>query len=396
MLLASFDWTSTLLSRRLRIWAAGLLSLVLAFSAVGTAQADPIRRLAQNPRGLALGGTGMSYADDEMGLYYNPAGLASVDNWWVELLPIMIETSPDAVEFGQNIAGGDAGLDNVSGLIKDLAGRDFHLRAMYYPTAIVNITDGFTFGGGAFFEVEVDLEIRNVAFPETEAYYRLDQGQAYAVTFPLGEGTFLTGIGARTIKRETGAGTITTAKLIEIADSGESLDITKELDIRKGETTAYDLGFLWRLESFSALRGQFAMVVQNVGDASFGSVKKGAPDPIPQEIGFGWSFRPRFTPIINGLFALEFRDVGFAATDDDSIDKRTHFGIEVGIIPMDISTNLVTFRVGYGSGQVSYGLEISLWHSFTLQYVFYGQEYGELAGDDPRERQLLQFNLLGF
>ena len=192
MLLASFDCTSTLLSRRPGFWAAGLLSLVLACTAVGTAQADPIRRLAQNPRGLALGGTGMSYADDEMGLYYNPAGLASVDNWWVELLPIMIETSPDAVEFGQNIAGGDAGLDNVSGLIKDLAGRDFHLRAMYYPTAIVNITDGFTFGGGAFFEVEVDLEIRNVAFPETEAYYRLDQGQAYAVTFPLGEGTFLT------------------------------------------------------------------------------------------------------------------------------------------------------------------------------------------------------------
>ena len=60
-----------------------LLALALALALLvmaASARAEPFRRVGQNPRGLALGGTGVSYADDEMGLFYNPAGLGGIDN----------------------------------------------------------------------------------------------------------------------------------------------------------------------------------------------------------------------------------------------------------------------------------------------------------------------------
>ena len=71
---------------------ASMLVAVLLLAVWQQPRAAPIRRLGQNPRGLAMGNTGVSYANDEMALYYNPAGLGAIDNWWVELLPIAISS----------------------------------------------------------------------------------------------------------------------------------------------------------------------------------------------------------------------------------------------------------------------------------------------------------------
>ena len=81
---------------------------------------------------------------------------------------------------------------------------------------------------------------------------------------------------------------------------------------------------------------------------------------------------------------------------DGSTAKRTHFGLEVGFFPLDSSTNLFTLRAGINGNSPSFGVEFSLWHSLTIQYVVFREEYGKVAGDDSRKRQLLQVNLLGF
>jgi hypothetical protein len=141
----------------------------------------------------------------------------------------------------------------------------------------------------------------------------------------------------------------------------------------------------------SALRSQLAVTVQNVGGTKLGDAGE-----IPQEVSVGWAARPKFSPFVQTLFAIEFRDATYELTGDTSAAKRTHVGLEVGIIPFDISTSLVTFRAGYGSGGASYGVELAFSHYFSVQYVYYVQEYGELAGEDQRERQIIQINLIGF
>jgi len=141
----------------------------------------------------------------------------------------------------------------------------------------------------------------------------------------------------------------------------------------------------------SALRGQFGASVLNVGGTDVGLAGE-----IPEEVSFGWAFRPRLPSITSLLLAVEFRDALAKLSDDKSYIKRTHYGAEFGVFPMDKSTNLLTLRAGYNASALSYGVELALWHSFSLQYVVYSEEYGEAAGQDLRERKMLHFNVVGF
>lgn len=374
--------------------AALLLMALLLMAWAAPAAADPIRRIGQNPRGLALGGTGMSYADDEMALYYNPAGLGSVDTIWVEALPIALEASPDGYQVAKDKAGsGDSDLASVSGLAKlidENIGKDLHYRGFAYPTAVIGLGRGLSFGLGGFWEAEADMMFHNRATPYADAYYRKDTGGALGFAFPLGGGKILLGISGRRISREVGEGQISSADLA-IAAANDKLDLTESLDIQKGSGTAYDAGAILRIEAFPSLRSQFAVAVQNIGKTDLGDAGE-----LPQEVSIGWAAKPKFSPLFRGLFAVEFRDVTYDATDDTSAEKRTHVGFELGFLPQDVSTNLITGRVGWGQGGASYGLEFALWHSFSIQYVYYEQEYGAKAGEDLRKRHILQINFLGF
>lgn len=365
--------------------------LLIAVLLAGTwqhAQAAPIRRLGQNPRGLALGNTGISYANDEMALYYNPAGLGSIENFWVELLPISLQASDPALDLISD-AGGST-FDSPATLIRDNIGKEIALGAFFYPHAVVNFRPGFSLGASYFLEVQTEILFRNQATPEAEAFFRKDTGTVFGLSFPTHEGGILWGISVRSINRTNGEGTISSADLALASAAGE-LDVEALLATGEGSGTGIDLGMIWRLESFSRLRGQFGLVIANVGDTDLG-----AAGEIPQEISFGWSFRPNFGPIFPVMFAIEFRDVTKNLTDDDSNGKRTHFGVEVGIFPQDSSTSMFTIRAGVNGDAATFGLEFSLWHGFTIQYVVYSQEYGDKQGEDTRERQLIQFNFIGF
>lgn len=363
-----------------------LAALMLAPVWAGSADGAPLRRMGQNPRGLAMGGTGVSYANDEMALYYNPAGLGSITNFWVELLPIAIEVSGDAVDLATE---GDFGnFDAPADLIRDNIGKELEFRGFAYPHGVFNLDKGLTVGASYFQEVQVEMMFRNQATPEIEAYFRWDKGNVIGLSFPMKEGKFLGGIAVRNITRQKGEGTLSSAALAVAAAKGE-LDLEEELNIGEGSGTGYDLGLLWRLESFSTLRGQFGLAVTNVGGTDLGEAGE-----IPQEVSIGWAFQPRVTSL-RLLFAFELRDVGFALSEDDSQGKRTHFGVEVGFIPLDDSTSLLTARAGSSGSSPSFGLEIALWHSFSLQYVVYHEEYGSVAGEDARQRRLIQINFIG-
>ena len=365
-----------------------LLAALLLANTWQHAQADPIRRLGQNPRGLAMGNTGVSYSNDEMALYYNPAGLGSIEKFWVELLPIALQASDPALDLISD-AGGST-FDSPFTLIRDNIGKEIALGAFFYPHAVVNFSPGFSLGASYFLEVQTEILFRNRATPEAEAFFREDTGTVVGLSFPTNEGGILWGISVRSISRTTGEGTISSADLALASAAGE-LDVEALLGTVEGSGTGIDLGMIWRMESFSSLRGQFGLAVANVGDTDLGDAGE-----IPQEISLGWSFRPNFGPIFPVMFAIEFRDATKNLTDDDSNGKRAHFGVEVGIFPQDSSTSMFTIRAGVNGDAVTFGLEFSLWHGFTIQYVVYSQEYGDNQGDDTRKRQLLQFNLIGF
>ncbi|MCZ6472327.1 MAG: hypothetical protein O6934_02715 [SAR324 cluster bacterium] len=363
----------------------------------------PYRRLGQNPRALALGNTGISYSNDEMALFYNPAGLGAVENSWVEILPIAVEGSDAGIELISDVAGGALG--TTAELVAKYTDQEIHLRGFFYPHILINFSPGFTIGAAYFLETTQEITLFSIT--NADVFFREDKGTALGLAFPLFDGKVLFGLSTRSITRTAGeqenidpsnaafGGTID----IELM-SGPTVGVAAET----GEATGFDVGIIWRMESFPSLRGQFGLVVQNIGDVEFDGIT-GAGSKIPQEISLGWAFHPRLTPAIPMLIALEYRDLTQdinddgrtpVRTSDGSAAKRTHFGIEIGFLPLDGSTNLITVRAGINGDSPSYGVEFSLWHAFTIQYVIFYEEFGKGAGQDSRKRQLLQFNLLGF
>lgn len=384
--------TSLLSANKPRLAVRMLLAsiLICTLVAVGssTAWADPIRRLGQNPRGLALGGTGMSYANDEMALYYNPAGLGAVDNWWVELLPWALESSEDALDLASS--GNLSSFDDPADLISEFLGKEIYLRSFIYPNALFNLQRGLTIGATGFNETAVSMEFHNAATPEIDVDFRSDQGSIVGSAFPINEGKILLGVNLKSIQRSSFAGTISSGDLAAASAGGE-LDLTDYFDENQGSGSGYDVGMIVRMESFANLRPQWALAVQNLGGIDLGDA-----GTIEQETSFGFSIQPEITPLVDLLFAVEFRDLLLENADDEARGKRTHIGLEVGVIPYDTSTYLATLRLGSNAGATTYGVEFSLWHSLTLQYVIWSEEYGTASLDDPRTRQLIQFNFIGF
>ena len=103
--------------------ALSLMALALGWD---SAHGEPLRRMGQHPRGLALGGTGISYSNDEMAFMYNPAGLGAVNHFWVELLPFLVEASDQAVGLVQS--GEVSSFDNPGQLIQDNIGKEIQMR----------------------------------------------------------------------------------------------------------------------------------------------------------------------------------------------------------------------------------------------------------------------------
>ena len=79
--------------------------ILLSMAGVFTlpALAGELRRPVQGIRNLGMGNTGIALSFDENALFYNPAGLASVDSIIVSL-PFLNEISEDAVKISNEIS----------------------------------------------------------------------------------------------------------------------------------------------------------------------------------------------------------------------------------------------------------------------------------------------------
>ena len=78
-----------------------LLTLGGAYSL--QAQTGELRRPGQGVRNLRMGNTGIGLSFDENALFYNPAGLASVDSILVGF-PFLMEVSDDSVNIIKEVS----------------------------------------------------------------------------------------------------------------------------------------------------------------------------------------------------------------------------------------------------------------------------------------------------
>ena len=376
-----------------------LLTLGGAYSL--QAQTGELRRPGQGVRNLGMGNTGIGLSFDENALFYNPAGLASVDSILVGF-PFLMEVSDDSVNIIKEVSklSGDSKNADIVAL---LMGKRVHFRSLIDLNLIMPFGELMTFGAAHGIETQFDFGVRNPVAIEIDFGFRLDRINNFGFALPVARGRWLVGAGVETIERcDIPLTTATFGTVLNNSDIGSSIGKCELNDLKRAQT--FNFGFQRRLETASALKMTWGFTANNVGGLKFKrSDNETSPADQNPEYSTGFSWQPSWGPV-RLLYAIDIRDLTMKHADDtdcqskkstDCLWKRLHIGTEIGISPIDSGASTFAIRAGFNQGYFTYGFELNpfiVFRGLNIQYAVYKTETGSQIGDRPDKRKVFQLN----
>jgi len=376
-----------------------LLTLGGAYSL--QAQTGELRRPGQGVRNLGMGNTGIGLSFDENALFYNPAGLASVDTILVGF-PFLVEVSDDSVNIIKEVSklSGDSKNADIVAL---LMGKRVHFRNLIDLNLIMPFGELMTFGAASGIETQFDFGVRNPVAIEIDFGFRLDRINNFGFALPVARGRWLVGAGVETIERcDIPLTTATFGTVLNNSDIGSSIGKCELNDLKRAQT--FNFGFQRRLETASALKMTWGFTANNVGGLKFKrSDNETSPADQNPEYSTGFSWQPSWGPV-RLLYAIDIRDLTMEHADDtdcqskkstDCLWKRLHIGTEIGISPIDSGASTFAIRAGFNQGYFTYGFELNpfiVFRGLNIQYAVYKTETGSQIGDRPDKRKVFQLN----
>ena len=365
------------------------------------AQTGELRRPGQGVRNLGMGNTGIGLSFDENALFYNPAGLASVDSILVGF-PFLMEVSDDSVNIIKEVSklSGDSKNADIVAL---LMGKRVHFRNLIDLNLIMPFGELMTFGAAHGIEWQFDFGVRNPVAIEIDFGARLDRINNFGFALPVARGRWLVGAGVETIERcDIPLTTATFGTVLNNSDIGSSIGKCDLNDLKRAQT--FNFGFQRRLETASALKMTWGVTANNVGGLKFKrSDNETSPADQNPEYSTGFSWQPSWGPL-RLLYAIDIRDLTMKHADDtdcqskkstDCLWKRLHIGTEIGISPIDSGASTFAIRAGFNQGYFTYGFELNpfiVFRGLNIQYAVYKTETGNQIGDRPDKRKVFQLN----
>jgi len=367
-----------------------------------TALAGELRRPVQGIRNLGMGNVGIALSFDENALFYNPAGLASVDSIIVSL-PFLNEISDDAVSILNEVS--KLGSAKTSDTVALLMGKRVHFRNLTALNFLIPFGEWMTFGVAGGYETQFDIGVRNPVAVEIDFGTRYDEIYNMAFGMPVARGRWLVGAGIEAVQRcdiplktHTIGTTLTNTKLSTSVGSCDP----RTADLTRAQT--FNFGFQRRIEAASALKLIWGMTANNVGGLKF-KRSDNETNPADQnvEISTGFSLQPSWGPV-RMLYAIDLRDLTLKHADDtycqskkgtDCIWKRLHIGTEFGFFPIDSGMSIFSVRAGFNQGYFTYGFELNPFifvRFLNIQLAVYKTETGDKIGERPDKRKVLQIN----
>lgn len=361
-----------------------ILWIALSLTSAAALQAVEYRRLGQDYRALAMGNTGIAGANGETALFYNPAALLNIQEWWatIHLQATVNETGKKVYN---DIRGNRIQIQNsqdIGQMMQDYVGNRIHILGQGGISFYSNMNKrGFTIGANYMYEYLFDADIRNPALPEMSYIRRNDLVKQGGFSMPIGMGVWAIGFNYKVIKRQEIIETYDT----DMVANGDEFKIDLGKHGVSGSGQGYDIGLIFRHPT--PYKIQYGFVYKS-------GVDLGNATAIPQEIAVGLSTQHRFGAL-GWAFAMDLRDLTFKAGSaaDRSLVRRLHVGTEIGIIPTSDNTYFLYGRGGYNQGYLSYGAELRMLRALALGYTVYQEETGDLETQrgDQREVYYLSF-----
>lgn len=380
----------------------GLLSSSLVWAAAETPGfSTAIHHHYQAPRALGMGDAYVAVANGYSALFYNPAGLARIDendlnmSFDAAATPALMDLYKE-IDEAQKTTGSDADKQQaMAQVLEKNYGKRYGIR-VGAPQAI------WARPGWAIGVIPADVTMRfsvhNSVGPAISATVYADTTVAYGYGddvkgFDYGKLSW--GITGKAVHRGYFSQNV---NFIELAADS---NVVSEDDLAAGYTVDADLGFLWTPDIpedgfFSLLdytRPTFGLVVRNVGELGFqkSGVLKNDNDLVPErlyrviDVGSRWEY-PSFW-IFSGRGVLDVRDI---LHPNFNWRKGIHAGFEFDWTVTSWWKG--HYRVGISQGYWTAGLS-AMFTIFNLDLVSYAEDVGTFKTPSESRFYMLRASL---
>lgn len=355
-----------------------------AMAAEATRYTNVIHQLYQSPRALGMGNAFVAVANDYSALFYNPAGLATLEendlNMSLDFAgSLAFADLLSDIDTAQATPGSDADKQNaVTAVLEKYYGDSFAIR-MGAPQAI------WARPGWAVGVIPLDFTMRtsihNAVGPAVNATVYADSTVAYGYADRVKNfeyGNLFWGVTGKFVHRGYFSRSV---NFIELAADP---NLVSENDLTSGITVDADLGLLWKptipeTGIFSLLeytKPTFGLVIRNVGETGFqgdgfiGKESTTSPEKLYRTIDIGtrWEY-PSFW-IFGGRGVMDFRDI---LHPQYNFMKGLHLGFEFDWTMASWWKG--QYRVGFSQGYLTAGLS-AMFTFFNLDLVTYSEDLG--------------------
>lgn len=359
----------------------------LSRAAEATRYTSVIHQLYQSPRALGMGNAFVAVANDYSALFYNPAGLAQLEendlNMSFDLSGSLkfVDLLND-IDTAQATVGSDSDKQAaMTAVLEKYYGERFGVR-LGLPQAI------WARPGWAIGVIPMDFTMRtsihNSVGPSVNATVYADTTVAYGYSdivkgFEYGKLNW--GITGKVVHRGYFSRNI---NFIELAADP---NLVSDNDLSSGLTADADVGFLWKPtipeEGFFSLleftKPTFGLVVRNIAELGFqssgmlGKDNNTKPEKLYRTIDLGsrWEY-PSFW-IFGGRGVMDFRDI---LHPQYNFIKGLHLGFEFDWTVSSWWKG--QYRFGFSQGYLTAGLS-AMFTIFNLDVVTYAEDMGTEA-----------------
>lgn len=373
---------------------------------VSAAQSDgaldsSVRQDFMSARALGMGNAYIGAADDYNALMLNPAGLARLETWQVNM-STEFALADDLFKFVEDLNSANSGtteeeqLESTLNFLKGQYGRTQHFRSV--PAAGFWVRPNFGVGFIPL-DTSTSISVRQSVSPQLNLKSFNDTTAVMGFgkdTGILGNGRLSWGVTGKIVHR------VAVSKAFTALDLAADSELVKTSDIAEGVTVDADLGLLYTpsfpnsgiYKVFKLARPTFGAVLRNALDLGFNTdlnlVNAGAnevPEKLHRRLDLGsswaypqiWVFKPR------GL--IDIRDIGHP---NWTPRKGLHIGAELDWKMFEWWKG--AYRMGLSQGYFTFGFSARLGLA-NLDLVTWGEEVGTDLNPKESRRYMLKLNV---
>jgi hypothetical protein len=337
-----------------------------------------------------MGNAYVAVADDFNALFYNPAGLARLNEWDGEFINLALELSQDTRNFYDDLTdtqgtsqSDQESLESTLDLIDNNTGRDQHIGFGLTPHLVFphfGIGMGFQFDLTAAWHRQITVDLRvgpDVVMPIGFAMNFLDDRLSVG--------------GSIKFRARGGIDQEFSMEDIESLNSNNDSDDPnqKELEdyVFAGSGVGADIGLLFT--PIKPMAPTIGLSITDMGGTSFtkfdtgSDTEVGTPDLVLPSVNVGLSLRPIE---VGGMYLMTSMDM-HSINQPYSFSRKLNLGTEFGY------GSFFKAQAGLHQGYLSAGVQLDV-GLLSLRFVSYAVEFGEYAGTKENRRYAVQLKLL--